>query len=395
MKNSEENRIESPAREIFSDYVNLPFYKVEWHTDHKTGEKSDPWLTWAPSKYPIADDELASEVTEFIEERISKRQIFSWSLFLDTGEEEIFGASSFYGDRKERSDKLNSVIDRLKKGIHTVDDSVHSAEVGKLESLQAVTRSKLEDHADELWDYVLSPLRDALLPCLIESYRDLIGFGNWKDADQLSRSRWRTTLGNIRRLWSMEITKGIPREDMLCAQAFNRVPGPVAEGAMVALSSLITKTHVPKNEVGGEVTDLSRNGILKRAQPIYFRWIGARLMVKSALYGRKLKEVVDEFMSVARPDRTRRELLLTYNPSSGVDGLLEAISELQNEGHGLKDSRSREAIYRFAVNKKNLGLKAPRSTLESDMKRKKVHEGLWPENTTELVEIAQMYCRLK
>lgn len=159
--------MESSVRETFGEYVDVPFYGVEWHTDHDTGERSDPWLVWAPPEETLRSDELTHSAVDLVEEHILKPNTFSWGPFLDTGEGEIFTPAFFYGNSTARRNELHGVIDLLKEGVRTTDSSVHPAEIGKLKTLKVETRSKLEDHAGELREYVLRPLRDALLPCLI------------------------------------------------------------------------------------------------------------------------------------------------------------------------------------------------------------------------------------
>ncbi|WP_259058876.1 hypothetical protein [Salinibacter ruber] len=159
------------------------------------------------------------------------------------------------------------------------------------------------------------------------------------------------------------------------------------------MSFLVTKTYIPEIEAKREEkTDRSRNGILDRARPVYFRWLGAQLMVESALYNRDLKEVLDRSLPAARRE-ARREAMATYDPSPNSEKLLEAIFKQQNEGHQLHSADSRAAVYRFVVSKENLTINSPRDTLARDMRREEVHEELWPEDTVELVEIAQMYHR--
>lgn len=385
--------MESSVRETFGEYVDVSFYGVEWHTDHDTGERSDPWLVWAPPEETSRSDELTHNAVDLVEEHILKRSTFSWSPFLDTGEGEIFTPASFYGNSAARRNELYGVIDELKEGVRTTDSSVHPVEIGKLKTLKVETRSKLEDHAGELREYVLRPLRDALLPCLIESYRERIGFGNWGSCSYGSRSFWSTALRSISRLWRTRIARGKSCEDKHYEKALARVPEPVADGAMAALSSLVTRTYVPEIEVKREEkTDRSRNGILDRARPVYFRWVGAQLLVESALYNRDPKEVVDKSMPETRLE-TRRAAMSTYDPSPDAEKLLEAIFEQQNEGHELHSADSRAAVYRFVVSKENLSIDSPRDMLARDMKREEVHEELWPEDTVELVEIAQMYHR--
>jgi len=393
MKYWEGTPMESSVRETFGEYVDVSFYGIEWHTDHNTGERSDPWLVWAPPEKILGGDELTHNAVDLVEEHILNRSTFSWSPFLDTGEGEIFTPAPFYGNSVERQNQLQGVIDELKKGVRTTDSSVHPAEIGKLKTLKVETRSKLEDHAGELQEYVLRPLRDALLPSLIESYRERIGFGNWGSCSHSARSFWSTTLRRIRRLWRTRITRGKACEDKHCEKALTGVPEPLAHGAMAALSSLVTRTYVPEIEAKREEkTDRSRDGILDRARPVYFRWIGAQLLVESALYNRDLKKVLDRSLPAARLE-TRREAMATYDPSPDAEKLLEAIFEQQNEGHELHGADSRAAVYRFVVRKENLLIDSPRDMLARDMKREEVYEELWPEDTVELVEIAQMYHR--
>lgn len=410
MEKWEGEATESYVRKALGAYVDYPFYGVQWYVDQDTGNRSDPWLVWTPPDVTGAktDADFVQDAVDLVEERILSSRRFSWSPFPNTDDGEIFTPAPFYGDLEARRSELYSVISRLEEGVRTVNNSVHPAEVGKLKALRNEARSRLDDHVDELWKYVLEPLKDALLPCLIESYRDLIGFGNWENCGHDARSSWRSVARRVGALWKRHIARGKPLENMRHVHELDCIPEPVSNGVTSALKSLVRKTYIPDAEARRErPTDRSRNGILSRAQPIYFKWIGAQLMVESALYDQDLKAALkaalEESELETEPFRTKKELLSEYEPSPDAEKLLNAIFELQSEGYELcsANSRSRAAIYTFVNNKRDLGIAAPRETLANDLKRLAddlkgvdVYDRLWPDDTAELIEIAQIYHQL-
>ena len=102
-------------------------------------------------------------------------------------------------------------------------------------------------------------------------------------------------------LYSNGVGGGIPFEilhehENWYGRTFEHVPDPVASGVKAALSVYVERAEA-------EPFDSSRDGILERARPIYFKWQAARRMIWAALYGWSLGEVKGELAPDAPSER--------------------------------------------------------------------------------------------
>jgi len=283
MKRWKEGPMEARVRETLGEHPDLPFYGVDWYFDRDTEERSDPWLVWNPPKTNQRDDTVQGAV-DFIEARD-----LSWTPFKKSGDGDIFTPHEYYGRTEERRSETQSLVEDLTDEIsQCTDGSIHAGEVARLRALRKETRSSLQVHAGKLQEHVMAPLRNALIPCLLETYRSLIGFGNWKDSNQQERDKWSRTRRDVCYLWEGGVGRGLSwnllyEHENWYGRTFEYVPDAIANGAKAAL-----KSYIPERE--SEPIDYSRDAILNRARPVFFKWMASQQMIGSALYDRTIED---------------------------------------------------------------------------------------------------------
>jgi len=299
------------AHELLGERVKAPFYKVEWYVDKGSGERSDPWLIWNPSEDRRASSDHQStdhqNMRAIVEERVLnlKEKILSPDVLLQSDEYKVFRPRRFYVDSEiydgseKRKSKLRSAVDDLMNGELAADGSVPASEIARLRSTREGAWEKLGGYIDDLQNGVLEPLRKALIACLLEQYRDRIGLGNWQGCDHSRRKKWERAVEHAHRLLKELVVRGrrlevIQKDEHwiggMSTRLFSRFPKPMAEGIRAALRLYVPRTFFPEEETKKtDPTDYSRNGVLKRAEPVYFKWCAANLMLDSALEDKKLE----------------------------------------------------------------------------------------------------------
>ena len=311
--------MDSRTKEALKKRADQPYYRIMRFTGQGEDE-TDPWVVW-DSAGPSGTEPNCQEAK--LVERLDKRDSFSWRPFVDAGDGELFIPCRFY--EQERESGVDSVIDGLSEELAMQDGIVHATEVGKLKALRDEARLELDRHAEMLEEQVMEPLRRVLIPCLVESFRNLVGFENGLDPDQDPLSvdkwrRWKRTRRRIIRLWSRQIGSGVPweklQEQLQHNEAFKHVPVALAEGAKLAI-----EFHVPKDGVANH----TRDAILGKAKPAYYRWVASQQMIKSALYEQKIREPVSR-----EADRYRRRIegvLPALDPESTVREMCNITGE--------------------------------------------------------------------
>jgi integrase len=250
---------------------------------------------------------------------------FTSSLFVEKQGKKIFKPYKLHPNFNSENENFPST---------EVEDSV------PLHELESLNRNEiqpaLEDHSESLKTEVLIPLRDALIPCIVEVYRRKIGF---EDEPRMSlyyasyddRLAWRETLLFILRLWD-RIVSGKPLAQIKnkdwFAKAFEYAPKPVSKGTKRAIDYYVS------NNV------LSRDRILEKALPVYSKWVACREAIYSRIHGQKTEiftvDAGPEEMGVWSSNDTPAE----------IKGLLEEAASRR------KDALSENTIqtYRYAIN---------------------------------------------
>ena len=356
------------AQEALRERAEATFYKVEWYVDKGSGERSDPWLIWNPPK-DRWDFSEKQKIQEFVEKRILKTRKLSPDFFLGNEDfpskdfpskdfpskkdEELFRPRRFYGGPEKRRSKLKGTVDDLASGELAADGSVPVSEVARLKSTRDEAWDKLNGYIDDLQNGVLEPLRKVLIACLLEQYRDRIGLGNWQECDRSLRKKWERTVELAHRLLKELVVRGRPLNIIqtderwvgkMSTRLFGRLPEAVAKGLRAAFQHYVTEICIPEGEVEKvDPTDYSRDGVLKRAEPVYFKWRAADLMVDSAVEDEKLEIGGQDYKpkdSEPKDDKTEQKDKRPTEDEAPMQGNVPSPSE--NERNPLSSESDEE-----------------------------------------------------
>jgi hypothetical protein len=364
--------------------VNFDVYEVEhgWNTEKE--EKTDPWLTWAPEE-EFPDDERAPEEVKFVKDLKRGGFFQGWTPFESfSGYEESFVLSRHYGsDLVDEEANLTATELEIRETVEElcsrlsleIPDPDPVAVLPTLKILRDESRSKLEEHTGELRNEVMKPLRSVLIPCAVEAARNLTGFRPLNEVDETERQQWLQTIRDLSALWDKGVGRGIPFEiihehENWYGRTFQHVPNPVARGAKIALQICVERK--PEKH-----RDTSRDGILERARPVYFKWEATRRMIWSTLYDWTLEEAL-EVTSTREPEEIEgirkrkpqqvRDAKTVYKASQTVNEFT-SYSDLETEIElTVEDSRTGEALTMNA-----------RRFVESAF-------GTWPDDVHECIE---------
>lgn len=293
----------SHVKEALGERASLPFYKVEWFEEQGSGRRSAPWLLWSPPAYRKARSDLVKKA-EKVEDRIRERRELSPDFLLRTEDGEVFRPYLAYGNPEERKAKIIRAVEETMREELTANGSVPASEAARLKNIREDLREGVENCCEELQHWILTPLRKAAIACLLEEYRNEIGFGKWRECGRRTRNKWRRTVERANVLLREGVVRGRPLDTVLdmgraeeapevSASIFDRIPRPMASGFRAALRLYLPKKYFPRQEAKREdSTDRSRDGILGRAEPVYFRWLAAYAMHESSIRGERLVEVL-------------------------------------------------------------------------------------------------------
>lgn len=355
------------ARETLGGRVDLPFYRVEWLENPKSNQRSDPWIVWtSPDDHESRTDVV--EDGEKVRKRIYRSRNLSLEIFLQTDEGEIFRPRRFYGNPEERKSKLADVVSDMMGEMLAADGSVPASEAVRLGNREEEFRKgedgtgkSLDDYTEQLQAQVLTPLRRALIACLIEASRDLVDSDNWPELTD-SRKKWKeweemvVRAANLLRIGvvkgrSLTVILDMARTGKapigaVPTQIFDRVPGAVASGFETALKFYVKNeidflTQDSSNHEEESMTDYSRDGILDRAESVYFRWLAARLMHRSAMEDIKLEKAMSEAIPEGRPFES-------------IPSEISSSKSPQSESHSPGDEKKILKYIRSGISNKNV-----------------------------------------
>ncbi len=238
----------------------------------KDGEYS--WIEFDPPEEPFTD--TSRRVLRLVRNVEQHRQpgycTFSKSLFVERNGNNIFKPYQLYPNHNFEDEHFSGAEFKDSASLHELS-SLKKNEI----------RPTLEDYEDILKDEVLTPLRNALIPCIVEVYRKEIGFENkprkaLREASYSSTFSWNSTLRFTLRLWD-RIVSGEPlaqvkNEDWF-KDAFEKVPSAVSQGARSAVRHYVSDKK------------LSRDHVLDQALPVYLRWVACRDAIQSKLHEQK------------------------------------------------------------------------------------------------------------
>ncbi len=238
----------------------------------KDGEYS--WIEFDPPEEPFTD--TSRRVLRLVRNVEQHRQpgycTFSKSLFVERNGNDIFKPYQSYPNHNFEDEHFSGAEFKDSASLHELS-SLKKNEI----------RPTLEDYEEILKDEVLTPLRNALIPCIVEVYRKEIGLENkprkaLREASYSSTFSWSSTLRFTLRLWN-RIVSGEPlaqvkNEDWF-ENAFEKVPSAVSQGARSAVRHYVSDKK------------LSRDHVLDQALPVYLRWVACRDAIQSKLHEQK------------------------------------------------------------------------------------------------------------
>ncbi|MCS4198163.1 site-specific integrase [Salinibacter ruber] len=232
------------------------------------------WIEFDPPEKPFTD--TSRRVLRLVRNVEQHRQpgycTFSNSLFVERNGNDIFKPYQLYPNYKFEDECFSSA------------EFKGSASLYELSSLKEnEIRPTLDNYEEIFKDKVLTPLRNALIPCIVEVYRQEIGFEHkprkaLREASYSSTFSWNSTLRFTLRLWdrivSGEPLAQIKNEDWF-KDAFEKVPSAVSQGARSAVRHYVSDKK------------LSRDRVLDQALPVYLRWVACRGAIQSKLHEQK------------------------------------------------------------------------------------------------------------
>jgi len=298
-------------------YVDESVYDASWGVNTEREETTAPWLIWDPPQ--TSNEEEPPEEVRFIRtleeqggKRIGKHKptrvqpcLEEWNPFRDgqIGFDPEFNPARYFGRFQDKRDRLESTAEEI-YGQFSIDPngSVPVAFTDRLQAIRNETRARLEHHGENVKKRVMRPLRNVLIPCVVEGVRANGGFVPPYELSEEVREKQALLLRDINHLWDAGIGAGMPiealKENDWFDDTLKHVPNPVAEGAKIAFHVYVESN----SEDGDEPVFLkTRDDILERARPVYFKWRAACFLLRSALYDWTLSEALEK-MTKGFPD---------------------------------------------------------------------------------------------
>ncbi len=273
-----------PIMSSIEQYSQKPFYAhkgtdessqdTETTEDILVKEGKHFWIEFDPPEEPFTD--TSRRVLRLVRNVKQHSQpgycTFSKSLFVERNGNNIFKPYRLRSSRNFEDKCFSST---------SVKDSAPLHEFASLKKNEI--QPTLESYAEDLKAEVLTPLRNALIPCMVEVYRREIGFESepeksLRNASYSSVLSWGSTLRFTLRLWD-RIVSGQPlaqvKSEDWFKDAFKKVPSAVSQGARSAVRHYVSDKK------------LSRDHVLDQALPVYLRWVACRDAIQSKLHEQK------------------------------------------------------------------------------------------------------------
>jgi hypothetical protein len=313
MKNYSYSKEISSTRNELESRGKAPYYEIERRESEDKRQESSHRSPSLWSRWKLPDDiDLYKETqtkrieaaTRVVEQRILKIQSLDPDVFLQTSDGgEIFRPKYFYGGQAERKSKaIGFIRDLLSEGLAS-DGSVPTSEIKSLTCIHEEAYEKLKECATNFQDHVLTPLRKILIACMLETYRDTIGFEKWESCGRRRRMNWRRLVHLVGRFMREGIAKGRllkpvfksdgtteawPQEE--AERMLRRFPEAMAQGLRSALELHVEGPNFPeREEKKTNPEDHSRNAMLQRVDAVYFKWHVSRHMITSAVEDSELQ----------------------------------------------------------------------------------------------------------
>lgn len=315
--------LDQKAEERLGDlrsYINPRLYTYDngWNSD--TEERTDPWLVWDPDESSLKQENAPYEVqiARFLEDN---GYFQGWSPFEETsGHEERFTLQRYFGSIPPHPDSEipDTVVELCSRLELEMPDPDPVKVMPTLKVMRNESRKRLNGHAEELTNEVMRPLRKVLIPCAIEATKALTDSRPLHEVDDDVIEVWSETVQDLDHLWEFGIGNGISFEvidehENWYGRTFQHVPDPVADGAKTAL-----KVYVGRSDEKGR--DMSRDGILDRARPVFLKWEAARRIMWSVLYDWTLEEASQKGLGTAPPERSAPEVFKGKTRAPGKKG---------------------------------------------------------------------------
>lgn len=289
--------LEQKAKEELGDlhpYADCRLYRYDHGWDTETSERTDPWLIWDLSEKYSKQEKVPYEVQ--IARTLEKNGYFQdWSPFEQTSShEERFVLQRYYGSIPPHPDSKipETVVDLCSRLELQMPDPDPIKVLPTVEVMRNLARERLDRHAEDLTSEVMRPLKKVLISCAVEATKALTDSRPLSEVEDDIIETWSETIRDLDHLWEHGIGRGISfdiihEHENWYGRTFQHVPDPVAKGAQTAL-----KVYVEQSE--NESRDMSRDGILDRARPVYLKWEAARRIIWSTLYDWTLEEATNK-----------------------------------------------------------------------------------------------------
>lgn len=218
-----------------------------------------------------------------------------WTPFdKNSGYEERFTLQRYYGGIPPHPDSEvpETVVDLCSRLDLEMPDPDPVKVLPTVKVMRNLARDRLGGHAEDLTTEVMRPLKKVLIPCAIEATKAITDSRPLHEVSDDAIKTWIETVRDLDHLWEHGIGGGISfdivdEHENWYGRTFQHVPEPVADGAKAAL-----KTYVGRSEEKNR--DMSRDGILDRAPPVYLKWEAARRMIWSTMYDWTLEEAANK-----------------------------------------------------------------------------------------------------
>jgi hypothetical protein len=302
-------------------------YTIDHGWETESAKRTAPWLIWSPSEAAVSSKE-PPEAVQFGRELEQSDRFGSWSAYRKrTGFAESFVPARYFGSDKEREEKLESTLKDLRASFELEGSSVPLSVIQDAAGVRDEGRNHLDEHAQRMKEEVMEPLRRVFIACAVEARRATTGGEPFSELNHEDTEKWGRTIRDLSLLYSNGLGGGIPFEilhehENWYGRTFEHVPDPVARGMKAALSVYVERAEE-------RLLDPSRDGILERARPIYFKWQAARRMIWAALYGWSLDKIRNKFPPNAPSERGREYLSavleLEGEPFNGLSDWCKAV----------------------------------------------------------------------
>ena len=289
--------LEQKAKEELGElhsYTDSRFYSHDHGWDTEASERTPAWLIWDPNEKYLNQEEVPYEIQ--VARTLEKNGCFQdWSPFEQTSSyEERFVLQRYYGGIPPHPDSKipETVVGLCSRLQLQMPDPDPVKVLPTVEVMRNLARERLDGHAEDLTSEVMRPLKKILIPCAIEATKALTDSRPLYEVEDDVIETWSETVRDLDHLWEHGIGGGISFDIIdehgnWYDRTFQHVPDPVAKGAQTAL-----KVYVEQSE--DTTRDMSRDGILDRACPVYLKWEAARRIIWSILYDWTLEEAADK-----------------------------------------------------------------------------------------------------